>query len=718
MPALKHDDMSDWRSLICVVTDCAARIQPRTSAAGEPSPGEARVRAELQRILESPEFQSSGRSQQFLRHVVDCALRGEEQSLKETTIGSVLLGRDPGYDTGNDPAVRVRASDVRKRLLAYYKRVGGKAHVRIALSPGSYVPQFCDSSADHPIEPMTDVQLFQIRHKAADLRVPDPALWAQNGPGAAGADFLSPLLTSLVEGMGADCAYVGVLTTKDAITVRTVGVASGGKTAGDFEYPLAGSPCEKVAGKATSIYPRAVQREFPESSFLREMNAESYAGAPLLDCRGRSLGLLAVLSGRPLIDTQLAKSLLDVYASRVAAEIERRLAEDALYESERRYQALFESAGDAILLMNSTHLVDCNPRALQLFGCTREQLLGKLRFAFSPPRQPDGSDSREAGLRRIDQALRGDVVPFDWRFQRPDGSVFEADITLACVNDMETPHILAHIRDVTRIRQAERDTRESEARFRGIFGSAGVAMSVMDLQGRFIESNPAWQKMLGYSEAEPRGRHFAEFTYPEDLAIEGHLFTELAQGKRETYRIEKRFFHKSGRIVWGIRTATLVRSPGGEPQYVLNVVEDITDRKRAEAARRESEESFQAMIKAIPDGVYVVADSGRILEVNEAACKPLGYSREQLLQLRLFDIVAPRFAEEAARRMREKFSGTFETAHIRADGTELPLEINICPLIFQGHAARLGIARDITQRKRAEKEHAGFEQPVPAQMTP
>jgi PAS domain S-box-containing protein len=803
-------------------------------------------------MLESREFRNSKRSQQFLHHVVDCALGGDVLALKETNIGSVLFGRDPGYDTGSDPSVRVRANDVRKRLLAYYQGAGSKDPVRIELSAGSYLPRFYDAQSVPPVQPprtetgqqltarpfvrMMETNLGQLQRLAAALHISDHTPWAhRNEPGAVSAEFLCPLLARLAEAMGGDCVYVGALTAEDAITVKTVAVVAGGKIAENFEYPLAGSPCEKMAGGTASIYPRDVQRQFPDSRILRERNAESYAGAPLFDCRGEALGLLVVLSTRPLMDTQLAKSLLDVYAARVAGELERKIAEHALYESERRYQALFESAGDAILVMRGERFVDCNPKALQLFGCTREQLVGQTPFAFSPPGQADGSDSREAGLQRIERALRGEVDSFDWRCQRLDGSVFEAQITLTRLDETESQHLLAHVRDVTHSREAERKMRESEARFRGIFGSAGIGMAVVDMRGRLIESNPALRTMLGYSESELAGMAFADFTHPGDVDADVHLFTELMQGKRESYQIEKRYLRKDGQIVWGMLTASLVRSPNGEPQDCLGMAEDITGRKRAEAARRESEERFRILfecapdgyylldlngvfrdgnraaeqlvgyrreeiigktlqeagllsagelekavrllagcargdavdeefqlvrkdggtvdveiralpidtadgkavlgavrditgrkrveqalreseeasrtiIETAPDGVYIVAETGQIVEVNEAACRQVGYSREHLLQSRLCDIVAPRLAESAARRLQERASGMFETAHLRADGTEVPLELSVRYLIFRGQPAWLAIARDITERKQAEKEHASLKQ--------
>jgi PAS domain S-box-containing protein len=266
---------------------------------------------------------------------------------------------------------------------------------------------------------------------------------------AADPDFLYPLMASFAAAMAADCVYIGTLTTDDAGTVKTVVVVTGGQIIENFEYALAGSPCENVVGKTALIRPKGVRREFPNNPVLKLMDVESYVGAPLFDCRGGSLGLLVVLSRQPLLDTQLAKSLLDVYAVRIAAELERKIAEHALYESDQRFRALFESAADAILLMRGDRFVDCNPSALQLFGCTREQLLGQTLFALSQSVEHDFRESRDLGTENIGRAVRGEISLFHWRAHRMDGSVFDAQITLRRVDGSEPPLLLAHVRDVT-----------------------------------------------------------------------------------------------------------------------------------------------------------------------------------------------------------------------------------------------------------------------------
>ncbi|HLX11388.1 MAG TPA: PAS domain S-box protein [Bacteroidota bacterium] len=130
-------------------------------------------------------------------------------------------------------------------------------------------------------------------------------------------------------------------------------------------------------------------------------------------------------------------------------------------------------------------------------------------------------------------------------------------------------------------RETERKRSESEARFRTTFESAGIGIALVDMQGIPIQTNPALQRILGYSDHEFRKMPFTEFTHPDDRERDWHLYTELIEGKRDTYRIEKKYIRKDGQIVWGMLTVSLVADLKGKPLYAIGMLEDITDRKNA-----------------------------------------------------------------------------------------------------------------------------------------
>jgi PAS domain S-box-containing protein len=348
-------------------------------------PSKEQIQSELQRILTSGEFRRSGRSQQFLAHVVDSALRGDAMFLKESTLGSVLFGREPGYDAASDPSVRVRASDVRKRLLAYYHSAGAGDPVKIELSPGSYVPKFtvAEPARAYP------------SHRADD------------------AGVLVRLLTGAAQAIAGVCAHVGALHDGDAVTVKTVAAVAVGKVAENFEYPLAGSAAESIVG-------------VHGSAGVREWNGQWHAGAPLFDSRGRLLGLLSVVSASPPEDRQLAQALLAVYAARVAAELERSLAERALL-AETPYRAIFESAGIGISAADLQGTLIATNRAFEIWlGYGEVELAGRPFAAVMHPEDVD------IDLRLYAELLEGkrDRYHVGKRFLHKDGHILWGDLTV------------------------------------------------------------------------------------------------------------------------------------------------------------------------------------------------------------------------------------------------------------------------------------------------
>lgn len=120
------------------------------------------------------------------------------------------------------------------------------------------------------------------------------------------------------------------------------------------------------------------------------------------------------------------------------------------------------------------------------------------------------------------------------------------------------------------------------ARFRAIFDWAAIGVGLLDGQGHSVESNPALQRMLGYSQEALKEMSFTEYTHPEDVAADASLFRQLMDGERDSYQIEKRFLCKDGHLMWGRQTVSLVQDAEGSSQFAIGMVEAVTERKRAE----------------------------------------------------------------------------------------------------------------------------------------
>ena len=126
-----------------------------------------------------------------------------------------------------------------------------------------------------------------------------------------------------------------------------------------------------------------------------------------------------------------------------------------------------------------------------------------------------------------------------------------------------------------------------------MFEGASVGIVRCDLEGHTLEANPALERMLGYTAAELATMRFSEFTHPDDVEESLERFHELVEGARDSYRLEKRYYRKDGKLIWTRIVAVLEVDEEGEPKSVIAMIEDITERKEAEEELRRQSELYE-----------------------------------------------------------------------------------------------------------------------------
>ena len=153
--------------------------------------------------------------------------------------------------------------------------------------------------------------------------------------------------------------------------------------------------------------------------------------------------------------------------------------------------------------------------------------------------------------------------------------------------------------NLTAQKRAEEALRESEARFRAAFEQGAIAMSIATLDGRLLKVNPAYCTLFGYSEEELTSGSFYTITLPDDLAVNRAGIARIVNGEAFSFRMEKRYIHKDGSLIWGDMSTVAERDADGRPHYSVTHILDITERKQAEKALQASLHEKEVLLKEI-----------------------------------------------------------------------------------------------------------------------
>lgn len=258
--------------------------------------------------------------------------------------------------------------------------------------------------------------------------------------------------------------------------------------------------------------------------------------------------------------------------------IRRQRIEEALRESEERYRNLFEGANDAIIIIRDDSCIKCNKKALLMFQCSADELVGRTPMEFSPSLQPDGVDSGTKGREKMTLALAGIPQTFEWRHRRPDGTLFDAEVSLNRTEYRGNVELQAILRDITARKRMEEALRESEEKFAKAFRATPTVLVIATFkEGRYIEVNETFERIMGYRRDEVIGRISIELNIwenPDDRA----RIVRMIREKGEVRDLEVNFRSREGKVYLALYSGELI-SVRGE-LCLLSLVNDVTVRKR------------------------------------------------------------------------------------------------------------------------------------------
>ena len=392
----------------------------------------------------------------------------------------------------------------------------------------------------------------------------------------------------------------------------------------------------------------------------------------------------------------------------------RRIAENALRQSEERFRAVVDSASEGMLVYDRRLMVvSANRSAERILGLPVSELVGKPGFTSLLPciredGSPLGEEDRPTRITvRTSRPQTGRVIGV----KRPDSTVTWLSVNTSFLRRIdETEHygLVSTISDITAQHDAERRLRESERRFRRTFELAASGIAHIGMDRRFIRVNRRLCEILGYPEQELLGLTGRQISHPDDLDIINQQRPRLYAGEIDAVRLEKRYLRKDGSVVWVKFTMTVERDAQDKPLYEIGVYDDVTAQRDAEVKLKESEARFRQTFELAASGICHVID-GRFVRVNRSLCEILGYSESELLGKSVKEVSHPddrnlTDAERARIRKGEIDSARFEKRYIRADGKMVWADVAIALVRDAAGVPQYEVAifDDITERKQAE----------------
>jgi PAS domain S-box-containing protein len=262
---------------------------------------------------------------------------------------------------------------------------------------------------------------------------------------------------------------------------------------------------------------------------------------------------------------------------------ERHRAVASLRESEHKFKTLFETANDAILILNDQVFIDCNQVTEVMYGSPRNKIIGQSPVYFSPKRQADGRLSAEKAAEKIRAALAGTPQFFEWIHARGDGTLFNAEISLNRLDLRGQTVIQAIVRDITARKQAEAAQQDAEQLYRTLVNTSPDGIFLLDMSGRLLYSSPkAVELFYGSADAESiPGLNARDFVATRDRAQANDIFRSALEGKfPENQRLVMR--RRDGHEFVAELNGTLLRDSLGVTWGILVITRDITERQRQE----------------------------------------------------------------------------------------------------------------------------------------
>ena len=406
---------------------------------------------------------------------------------------------------------------------------------------------------------------------------------------------------------------------------------------------------------------------------------------------------------RTMFALALAACVITTIAAFVIREVQQMLSRLRL--AEEKFAKAFRVCPDAMIIteLETGRFIEVNDSHERLTGFKREEVLGRTSieigtFTDTIDREGFAGQLRQTGsVRHGLRQVRG-----------RDGRAIDVMYSAECFNLEGLTCVLTIVQDITDRKRTEAALLANEERFRSFIENASVGIYRSTPDGRIIMANPALLKILGYDSFQELASRNLE-TDKYDASYPRSEFREKIERAGTLSGWEASWVRRDGKSIFVRESANVVRGAGGSVLYYDGIIEDISERMKAEQALRESEERFRNLTAAAFEGI-VITEKGRILDINDQGLRMLGYERAEMIGREATEFVSPETRSIVAEAIRSEREITYEHQLVRKDGSRIQAEARAKMTRTDGRTLRMTALRDITERREAERRQKSLEE--------
>ncbi|MEN6294360.1 MAG: PAS domain S-box protein, partial [Methanobacterium sp.] len=362
----------------------------------------------------------------------------------------------------------------------------------------------------------------------------------------------------------------------------------------------------------------------------------------------------------------------------IRSDIERKRVENKLEQSEQKYHTLFDNAGDGILIMNRDRFIDCNSKALEIYGVTKKELIGETPYdLFSPEYQPDRELSEEKALKYINNALKGYQQLFEWKHKRLDESLVYSEVNLNRLKIGSKYYLMAIVRDITERKKVEKALQKSRTRLKIAMDMAKLVHWEYDVESDMFTFDDQFYALYGMNiEKEcitqmSSEEYAKKFLPPEESSLVAAEIAKSLETDDPNYscHVDHSIIRADGKKRFITVRIAVIKDNKGHTIKIYGANQDITERKKSENEIHR----LADVVKSSDDSIITKSLDGIITSWNKGAENTYGYPAEEILGKSVSILEPPQLSGETKKLIEKIKQGEkinhYETLRLKKDGT-------------------------------------------------